>query len=270
MNSVQHITKQKSEFMKSIEGSLILKLLIAAYALVYFTGFFIPVITENKDSLLAKMGVIEYYTVPAAFLLFLVGAVYVHFNERTGGIILLVWHFVVWFLSMFFWNEAGMVLILIFPMLFPPIFLIRNWYIRNDTAYQASLMKWKLVLKILLINYAAIYLIIIASEIVQKAFHIPLRNDLNNSTTWDYSLLESGILFFELGLFMAACILSLRHKRIAGLLLIIWYIIIVLSCQQFFEIGNSGPWILFSVPLIIQGVLYFVVDAKEKEMNIVS
>lgn len=251
--------------MTAKHGSLLLKSLIAIYGVIYFAGFLLPIFTESRESLSSEMSTSEYYTIPIACILFLVGAIYVWFNEKIGGIILLIWHFVVWFLSMFIWREAGMVLILIFPMLIPPVFLIRNWYKQHYPKYLQSIHQWKLILRILLINYAAIYLIIISAEIVQRLFNVPLRGDLNNSTTWDYSMIETVILFFELGLFAFACIASFWSRKLTGFLLIIWYIIIAIASQQNFEIGNSGPWIIFSIPLAVQGLLYFVVHVKESD-----
>lgn len=251
--------------MRKKPNSLILKIIIALYGVLYFAGFFLPFFTTEAEELKNELAMVEIYTIPAAFLVFLVGAVYVWFNEKVGGIMLLSWHFLVWVISVLFWSEAGMVLVLIFPMFIITVFLILNWHVANIASYRSEIKKWRLVLWIFLINYTAFYLLIVFAEIISRIFGVELRGEFSRTTTWNFNLAETIFLFGELALFIAAGLMTLRSKLYAGILFILWYAILFTGNILISELSHSGPWAVFSFPVFIQGVLYIALYYKEKE-----
>lgn len=249
--------------MKKQINSLALKLSISIYGLIYLNGFIAPLFGESLEQLETTMPIVEIYTVPLAFLIFLIGVIYTWFNEKVGGIILLVWHFIVWFFSMYLWKEAGMILILIFPVLYLSVFLILNWYKCRIKKYSQSINQWKLVLNILMINYAAIYLLIVVAEVIERQFGIILRQNTVVSI-WDYNTMESIILVVLFLVFSASYFSIYKSRLVSGTLLILWYVLLIYLGLTSFKFANSGPWNVFSLPILVQGILYIILHFKEK------
>lgn len=242
--------------MEKQPKSLILKIIISIYGLIYFAGFVIPMVGKTIDDLKSTMPVVEIYTVPLAGVLFVIGATIVWFDERIGGILLLFWHFIVWFFSMYLWREAGMVLILIFPMLYPPVLLILNWYKKSYEKYSKPVNQWKLVLNVLMANYFFIYILIVIAEVIPKLFGIVLRDDPTVLNDWNYNTKEIFLLIALLILFVTSSLSAFKSVLISGILLVLWYILLLYLKSISYEFADSGPWLLFSLPILIQGVLY--------------
>lgn len=246
--------------MKSRTTSLTLKILISIYGILYALSFIIPMFSNFSNIPAA-----EVYTVPFSFLIFVAGAVYTWINEKIGGIILLAWHFIVWCLSMFLWSEAEIKLIMIFPMLVAAVFLLLKWYKHYGHIYLDNTQKWEFVLRIFLLNYAAIYLVIVASEIGEKVLGIAWGGDTAATGNWNYSLLETIILCSEFFLFIMACLVTIKSKLVGGLLLLVWYIILVVASERFFAIGNSEPWNVFAIPIFAEGLLYIILHFRQNK-----
>ena len=84
------------EKMKKQINSPFIKVGLIFYGLIYLSGFIAPLIGKSMDELESIMSLVEIYTVPFAFLIFAIGVVIAWFNEKVGGMILLIWHFIVW------------------------------------------------------------------------------------------------------------------------------------------------------------------------------
>uniref|UniRef100_UPI0032173187 hypothetical protein n=1 Tax=uncultured Draconibacterium sp. TaxID=1573823 RepID=UPI0032173187 len=246
--------------MKSERSSNVLNIIVSVYGILYFLSIIILFFSKSKTLTHPEM-----FTAPMAFLLYIVGTVYCWFNQKTGGYILLVWHFIIWLFVTFLWSKAALILVLAFPILAISVLLIRDWFKNNNPNFSGSIQQWKLVLRILLINYVVIYFLVVFSDVAASVLGIHLRGDATSVNTWNFNHLETSILIFELLLFMLAAVFSLKSGLTGGLLLIAWYIILTISCYTYPRIGNSGPWTLFSIPIFAQGLLYLILYFKEKK-----
>ena len=237
-----------------------LALLVAIYGLLYVLEIIIPLFSSEMKPLEKQATKAELVTVSLAFVLFLLGAIYAWFDKRKAGILLMVWHFVVWGFASLLWRDAGMVFILIFPMLFPAVFLLKQWYIETDDYYKPVFRQWKLVLRLLFINYAAIYLLTICSDVFPKLFSPASSKEI--FIGWSYLSVLGLVLIFDAVLFFVALFVSWKSDLISGILLIFWYLIVVVLTQQFPVFDHSGPWAIFGLPIMVQGIFYVISALK--------
>lgn len=235
----------------------ILALLVAIYGVLYLLEIIGPLFNSEIRS---HTNSTEQVTVIFAFILFLAAAIYAWFDKMKAGILLMVWHFIVWAFASLIWKDAGMVLLLIFPMLFPAVFLVKQWYVETIDFYKPEFRQWKLVLRLLLINYAAIYLLTILSDIVPRLFGWPSPNGILN--VWSYASALGVMLIFNAILFFVAFIVSWKSELITGILLIVWYIIVGVLVQQSPVFANSGPWEYLGLPIMVQGIFYVIYSFK--------
>jgi len=237
--------------------STALRIITLVYCVLYFGGFIFPILIGDSD--ISEMSKVELYTVPLAFFVFLTGTIYIFKNEKVGGIIILFWHFLVWCFSLLLWPDAGMVLVLIFPMIFPAIFMIRNWYIKNYESYKSEkLSRWKLTLRIFLINYTLVYLLVVFSNTAPRIFGWNLATGVDDLQVWSYSSFLGLSLIFALALYIFGFVISWRSELMAGIIFIVWYLIILFLSLSFPEFANSGPAMYSGLTILVQGVLYVV------------
>lgn len=243
--------------MKKRGRSWVLLTILSLYCLLYLWALVDEGIQHfsSNDSVIFS-NTPELITVIFAFLVFLGGTIYSWFDEKKGGIIVGIWHFIVWTFSLLLWKDAGMVLILIFPMLIVSSLLITNGITRSNPIYATRIAKWEITLKSLLINYTAIYLLIVLTDIFMFAFPNGLMSEYSGTHAWDFKSLIGIVLIFSLILYLIAFKTAWHSKFNAGLMLVAWYLIILALTLRYEEFGNSGPWFIFGIPLLIQGFLY--------------
>ena len=212
--------------MKTKKRSILLLILLSIYCLVYFFGFALEALNSiNSDSPSIGGGILEITTILIAFLIFFIGTIYSWIDEKIGGIILCIWHFITWSFSLILWPEAGMILVLIFPILILATLLIRNSFIRSDPMYVSKKAQWSLTLKTLLINYAAIYLLIVLTDILPVLLSFELPTHVDDFHTWSLSsplgiiLIMNFILLIDVDIlpFVDRCVsipifLHVQHK----------------------------------------------------------
>lgn len=245
--------------MKAIkkDRSIVLLVILSIYCLLYFSTFMLEAISHIASEDFTTEGrLLEISTIIIAFLIFLTGSIYSWINEKMGGIILCIWHFIVWSFSLLIWPDAGMVLVLIFPILLLATFLIRNSIMRTKSIYRSKSAMWSISLKTLLINYAAIYFLIVLTDILPVLFSFELPTRVDDLHTWSLTSPLGIILMMNLILFVVALINSRKSEFIAGVLLIIWYAVVILLTLGYDVFANSGPWVIFGAALLLQGFLY--------------
>ena len=236
-----------------------LLILIGVYAMLYLLLFIVPMFSQPAKASDFQISTIEKITVPLFFILFLAGIICAYINEKIGGIIILFWHLLIWIFSMMFWPDAGMALVMALPAMFIGVFFIRNWYKRNDERYKEGSKTLKLTLQILLINYALIYLVIVISHVSPSLFGVNYPNSRTDElVTWDYLSAPGLILLISLIIFMIGFVYSWKRELIAGILFLIWYILIVFTSFSYLEFSSSGPWFISGLVIFIQGVFYLL------------
>ena len=252
--------------MAANKTSKVLRIVTIVYCFFYLFGFILPLI--GADSGTGQISKAELITVPLAFIIFLVGTVYSFLIQKIAGIIILSWHFIVWVFSMLLWPEAGMVLVLVFPMMIVAIFMIKNWHLENADSHKSDWrVRWKLTLRIFLINYGLIYFLVVFSNIVPKLLGWNLVTTVDNLAVWSYSSFLGVSLLILFLMFIFGFIISWRSELIAGLLFVVWYVLVILLSKSYPEFANSGPSSIFGLTILVQGVLYVVLHFKLRQAS---
>lgn len=250
----------------STKRNFILQYIVSFYGLLYFIMFILPLAKGGEE--IGHVDMTEKATVALAFITFATGAIFSWFNEKWGGLIISFWHVLVWAFALLIWTDAGMVLILVFPMLIPASLLIANWYKKNTDRYATSFEKEKLSLQMLLCNYGIVYLIIILVDTLPNIIDWGGTSDM---AKWGYTSPLGLLLLGAALIFLIAFILSWRTTLIPGILLVVWYLIILGLCITDPQFANSGPWNVFGAVFLIQGILYLRLSfVKERKLNRVN
>jgi hypothetical protein len=179
------------------------------------------------------------------FLMFLVGFVLSWTREKIAGIIFMFWIAGVWIvdLGLIRGRESGFFSIMAVPVLVISVFLLLRWYRSGSIPVPSEQLQWKFILRILLINYAVLYAIVVISELVagdpHDYFHLP------------YVIFPLLLLVFILGF-----AISWKWEFLAGIIFLSWSVGLLAGFIKYTEFFNSGPWIVFGIPILLQGLFY--------------
>lgn len=218
----------------------ILQIITAGYCILYFLGFAAPFF-QGEMSLSNS----EDLSVLLMFIFFFVGFIVSWFKEQIGGILLQVWFVFICLLSSFFWTEAGMILILGFPVLVIGVLLNLKAYKASGEQKPTKQMQWKYALRLFLINYSLLYVITVVTALTSNNSH-------------DYFSLPFVLFPILFIVFIAGFILSWKRDLLAGIIFIIWYGIIIFGSVTYFDFFNEGPWVLIGLPILLQGLFYII------------
>lgn len=218
------------------------------YGILYFVGIALPVLTGEFNG-----GKFENISVLAMFLFFIGGLIYSWFNEHISGLLFQIWYLIIWILSYFFWPGAGLVLVMSFPILLIGIFMYQNAFVKRIKNSSTKLKLEKHLLSVFMLNYAILYIVVAIPKLLQ------------NFTKY----LEQPYLIFSLLLlvFLISFIFSWKKELFAGILLIIWYLIVIISSYTSSEIYNESPSFVMGLTLLIQGILFIKYDTKQKKLK---
>ena len=251
--------------MHTNSKSTILRYIVLGYGILYFASVILPVFTVGTAEIETPPSLAEKITVFITFLLYLGGMSFLWRNEKTAGILLCTWHFLAWAFSLLLWRDAGMVLVMVFPMLFPAVLLIRNWHLKNKENLPTEWHKWNFVLRLLLFNYSAIYILVILSDLVPRlpGFQLPTKvDDLN---MWNFTSAPGIFLLILFALYVFGFLISFRSHMAAGILFVIWFAFLYFINTSYIEFAQSGPWVAFGVTIFVQGVYYLILHFRKKE-----
>jgi hypothetical protein len=179
------------------------------------------------------------------FIIFLSGIVLLWTKERISGIIFMVWNAFIWIfdLQLTIGDDSGMISILTVPVMVIGALLYLEWYKNSRNTQQSVPYQWKFILRVLLINYGALYTIVVISE-------------LSSEKTYDYFSLPFILFPLMFLVFLIGFVFSWKWELQAGLIFLIWYAILFTGSVIYFEFRDSGPWIMFGVPIFLQGLFY--------------
>lgn len=253
--------------METSSVSKTLRVIVVLYGLAYALLFILPLLTMNNATSDYVMTKAEIYTTILAFLIYLSGTIAMFYSEKLSGMILQFWHFTIWVFALSVWRDAGMVLILCLPVLFLAIFLVLNWYKKNEPYFQTGISRWKLILKLLTINYTVIYLWVALAQIGPKSLGWELDNQVDQLGSWEYSIFSKIVLIVLLALYLVGVGISKRSKWVAGVIFIVWYIAVLVLSYENLDFGHSGPYAMFGVAILAQGVLYLAYYMKKNELE---
>jgi hypothetical protein len=166
-------------------------------------------------------------------------------REKMAGIIFMVWNAGIWIYGLILTRgrDGGMFCIMAVPVLVIGALLLFRWYKTTEVPVPSEQQLWKFILRVLLINYAVLYAIMVISE-------------LTVGKSLDYFSLPFILFPMLLMIFIVGFILSWKREFQAGIIFLLWYAIMLFGSVAYFEFRDSGPWILFGVPIILQGLFY--------------
>ncbi len=217
-----------------------LQIITSAYAALYVAAIVISFFQGELDfsNLLDRLLLLPV-------LLIIAGAVLSWTNVKVAGIILMVWTTCVWFYDLYLnrGQDSGMVSILAVPVMVMGALFILQWYKTTETTAPPKQLQWKFLLRVLLINYIVLYAIVVLSELLKgKAF--------------DYFSLPFILFPLLLLVFLAGFALAWKREFLAGFIFLLWCAIMIAGSVAYFDFRDSGPWIIFGIPVLLQGIFY--------------
>jgi hypothetical protein len=251
--------------MRTNSKSTILRYIVIGYGILYFFSVIIPLFSGASEKMGTPPSSAEIITVILTFILYLAGTSFIWKSEKTAGILLCAWHFMAWAFSLLLWRDAGMILVLVFPMLFPAMLLIRNWYQENSNTLPTEWHKWDFTLRILLWNYAAAYILVIISDLAPRLTGLQLPTKVDDLNVWNFSSRPGIYLLVLFALFVTGFFASFRSHLAAGVLFIIWFAFLLFISTSFIVFAQAGPWVAFGITILVQGVFYLILHFRKKE-----
>ena len=217
-------------------------LLIATglYALLYIAGMLTSVF---KGEFSLSNPIDNYFLVLS--IVFMAGFVLSWTNEKIAGMFFLVWNAGIWIFDFYLSRSAdsGMIIVLALPVLLIGSLFLLEWYKTAKTPKPREQQEWKFTLRILLINYAVLYAIVVFS-------------DLSIGASVDYLNLPFILYPLLLILFLGGFVLSWKKEFYAGFIFLIWYAILFLGFVTYADFLRSGPWIIAGIVILFQGIIY--------------
>ncbi|WP_299528891.1 hypothetical protein [uncultured Lutibacter sp.] len=225
--------------MKSKSNKTLL-IVTAVYALLYLTGM-ITSIFKGEFSLSNPID--NYFLILS--IIFMIGFLFSWTRKKIAGIIFLVWNAGVWIFDFYLSRspDSGMIIVLALPILFIGSFFLLEWYKSSETPKPKEQQQWKFILRILLVNYAILYIIVVFS-------------DLSIGESIDYFNLPFILYPLLLILFFVGFALSWKREFYAGFMFLVWYLILLFGFITYSEFLRSGPWIIAGIVILLQGIIY--------------
>lgn len=222
------------------KSTIILRILIIVYAVLYLAAIVISFF--NKELSFAGMNDILFLLL---FVIFMAGFIMLWIQEKTAAILLMVWNTGIWIhdLCLGSGQDRGMISIMAVPVMIIGALLLLERYRSFGTKTPSVPNQWKYILRVLLINYAVLYSIVVISEL----YH----GELNEFYSMPFVLFPVIFLIFILGFAF-----SWKRELYAGIIFLSWYAILFLISAIWVELDNSGPWNLFGIPVLLHGLFY--------------
>lgn len=217
-----------------------LRIIAVIYAAMYLTGILSSF--YNGELSFHKFKDTLFFVL---FIIFLSGLALLWTKERISGIIFMVWNAFIWIydLQLARGDDSGMISIMTVPVMVIGALLYLEWYKNSRNTQQSVPYQWKFILRVLLINYAVLYTIVVISE-------------LSSENTYNYFNLPFILFPLMFLVFLIGFVFSWKWELQAGFIFLLWYAILFTGSVIYFEFRDSGPWIMFGVPIFLQGLFY--------------
>ena len=179
------------------------------------------------------------------FIIFLSGIALLWTRVRISGIIFMIWNAFMWIYDLLLarGHGSGMISIMAVPVMVIGALFCLEWYKTSRDPQPSVPSQWKFVLRILLINYSVLYTIVVISEQF-------------SDKPYDYFSLPFILFPILFLVFNIGFAFSWKRELQAGLIFVLWYVILFAGSVGYFELRDSGPWIMFGVPILLQGLFY--------------
>ena len=217
-----------------------LQLLTGIGAVLYFTGLVMSFIFGD----LSFFRLIDYLPL-LLFLVFIAGFALSWTNQKMAGIILMIWNTGVWISDLYLLRAMDYSMMSAIASSFMVIgaLFILEWYKNSKATIPPVQQQWKFILRVLLINYAVLYSIVVFSELFR-------------GEKVDYFSFPFVFFPFILLIFLVGFLFSWKRELLAGYIFLIWCVVLLYVTFAYSEISRLGPWILFGLPILLQGIFY--------------
>lgn len=238
--------------MKELKSSRLLKILLIVYGVVYVAMMaetLYPIEEMNSE----LIGVIISLT------LYIVGVVAAWFNKKIAAVILMCQYILVWVFAFTIWTQAGLALVLTLPILIMAAFLYRNWYAENTEKYRTNPNARLLLLDTLLLNYSVLYLFVVVYSVMQRYTDLAFFKDNALQELYariDYFSLTGLLLGVAILIYIVGLIILRKRRLMSGFMFVLWYLIVVILTLTDQSFSQTGPWFMFGIVILINGVLY--------------
>ena len=217
-----------------------LQIIAGVYSALYLTG----IASSFFDGELSFLNLNDNLFI-LLFFIFMAGFALSWTKEKMAGIIFMIWNAGIWIYDLYLnrGRDSGMFCIMAVPVLVIGALFLLQWYKTSGIQQPSIQQQWKFILRVLLINYAVLYAIVVISELtVEKPV--------------DYYSLPFIIFPLLLLVFLSGFAISWKKEFQAGFIFLFWYAIMLYGSIVYLEFRNSGPWIIFGIPILLQGLFY--------------
>ena len=217
-----------------------LQILTGVGIVLYLIGLVMSFIFDD----LSFLNLIDYLSL-VLFLVFIAGFALSWTNKKMAGIILMIWNAGIWISDLYLFREMDYSMMSAIASSFMVIgaLFILEWYKNSRVTTPSVQEQWKFILRLLLINYAVLYFIVVFSE-------------LSVGEPVNYSNFPFIIYPLLLLIFLIGFLVSWKREFIAGYIYLFWYVILIYANVAYSEIRTLGGWVLFGLPILMQGIFY--------------
>ena len=167
-------------------------------------------------------------------------------KKMATGIVLMIWNAGVWITTLYLIEReddyamgsamASLIMIL-------GAFFLLEWYKTSKATLPSEQQQWKFILRILLVNYTILYFIVVLSEL--------LVGKPANYFSFPFIIYPLLLLIFLVGF-----LLTWKRELLAGYIFLLWCAILIYANVAHSEISHLGPWALYGLPILLQGIFY--------------
>ena len=183
----------------------------------------------------------------ALLLIFIAGFALCWMNKKmAAGILFMLWNAGVWIWELYLSRseqDYGMLSAMASYFMVIGAFFLLEWYKSFKATVPSQQEQWKFILRVLLINYAVLYAIVVFSEI---SVGEPV-----NYLSFPFIIYPLLFLIFWVGF-----LISWKQELLAGYVFFIWCAILIVANVAWSEISTLGGWALFGLPILLQGIFY--------------
>lgn len=223
-----------------------LQILTGIGAILYLIGMAMSFLFGD----LSFLNQIDYLPL-VLLLVFMAGFALSWTNIRIAGIMLMIWNAGVWISDLYLFRDMdySMISALASPSMIIGALFLLEWFKTSKATVPSKQQQWKFILRVLLINYAVLYAIVVFSE-------------LSVGEPVDYLSFPFIIYPLLLLIFFVGFLLAWKTASLAGFIFLFWFAILVYGTVAYSEIWHLGPWVVFGLPILLQGIFYIIVHYK--------
>ena len=186
------------------------------------------------------------------FLIFILGFVLSWKWVNIAGIIIMIWYLGVWINGDFIDRSGGgMDIVLAAPAIYLGALMLLQWYRNSGSPKPSPQQQWRFVLRVFVLNYGLYYIILIFEDII--------------NFTFDLFRIPDIIFPILLCVFLTGFLLSWKHELYAGIVFVIWYVIVLFGTFMYPEFTHKGPFAFIGFVVLLQGLFYIFYHLKYKQ-----